>query len=48
MFLARLLVPVLLCVALYWSLRLGYADELARRGIVRTFERTNLLGSAHE
>ena len=32
MFLARLLVPVLLCVALYWSLRLGYADDLARRG----------------
>ncbi len=39
MFLARLLMPVLLCIALYWSLRLGYADDLARRGTPRDVAR---------
>ncbi len=43
MVLARLFVPVLLCVALSWSLRLGYADHLARRGTPADLARAILL-----
>lgn len=43
MFLPRLLAPVLVCFALYWSLRLGYADHLARRGTPRDIARAIVL-----